>query len=172
MNEDTGLRTCTTNYWERLKQLKIYSLERRRERYIVIFMYKIVTKLYPNPGFDLTTIVLNERGEVRMDPKHNPSASAWVKRLRTASIFSKGPRLLETVLPFLGGMACLTDPEPDAADFKERLDKLLLQIPDQPTVPGLTSSMRQAHTNSILDQIRYGNPMPIPMKEVENFQPA
>ena len=88
-----------------------------------------------------------------------------MKQLRTASIFSKGPRLLETVLPFLGGMACLTDPEPNVADFKDRLDKLLVQIPDEPTVPGLTAGMRQAHTNSILDQIRYGNPTPIPMKD-------
>ena len=161
INEETGLLQCTTNYWERLKILKIYSLERRRERYIILFMYKIITKLYPNPGFDLSSIVFNERGEVRMDPKFDPRAPSWVKRLRTASIFSKGPRLLETVLPYLGGMACLTNPAPNVVDFKEKLDKVLVTIPDEPTVPGLTANMRPALSNSILDQIRHGNPTPV-----------
>ena len=129
-------------------------------------MYKIITKLYPNPGFDLSSIVLSEKGEVRMDPKFNDKAPSWVQRLRTASIFSKGPRLMETVLPFLGGMACLTNPNPNVADFKERLDKLLNCIPDKPLVPGLTASMRNAHTNSILDQIRHGGPKPVLKEKV------
>ena len=41
-NEELGMLTCTTNYWQRLKELKIYSLERRRERYMILFMYKIL----------------------------------------------------------------------------------------------------------------------------------
>ena len=33
-----GLKVCTTDYWERLKALKIFSLERRRERYMILFL--------------------------------------------------------------------------------------------------------------------------------------
>jgi hypothetical protein len=34
----------------RLKALKLYSLERRRERYTVLYMWKIIRGLVPNPG--------------------------------------------------------------------------------------------------------------------------
>ena len=36
------------NYWERLKYLKLYSLQRRRERFIIIYMWKIYMGMYPN----------------------------------------------------------------------------------------------------------------------------
>ena len=152
VDEETGLNMCTVDYWERLKQLKAYSLERRRERYIIIFMYKIINQLYPNPGIDLSSIVLNVREGIKIPAKHDPKAPQWVQRLRTASFFSKGPRLLETVLPFIGGVACLTEEIPNVDKFKEKLDELLETIPDQPTVPGLTCP---ALSNSILDQIRH-----------------
>ena len=120
VNEETGLHTCNADYWERLK---IYSLERRRERYIIIFMYKIITKLYPNPGIDLGSITLNDRQGVKIPSKFNPKAPAWVQNLRTASFFSKGPRLLEAVLPFVGGVMSLTG-TPDVNKFKDKLDEL------------------------------------------------
>ena len=125
VDEETGLNTCTPDYWEKLKQLKGYSLERRRKRYIIDFMYKIITKLYPNPGTDLSSIVLNDRQGIKIPAKHDSKAPQWVQRLRTASFFSKGPRLLETVLPFIGGVACLTEDIPDVDKFKGKLDELL-----------------------------------------------
>jgi len=36
------------NYWERLKALKVMSLQRRRERYIILQMWKILHDLIPN----------------------------------------------------------------------------------------------------------------------------
>ena len=36
------------NYHERLRKLKLYSLQRRRERYVLIHAYKIYLKLAPN----------------------------------------------------------------------------------------------------------------------------
>ena len=36
------------NYWERLKALSLYSLQRRRERYLIIYVWKIVQGLAPN----------------------------------------------------------------------------------------------------------------------------
>ncbi|XP_076042165.1 uncharacterized protein LOC143026057 [Oratosquilla oratoria] len=38
------------NYWERLKILKLYSLERRRERYIMIYVWKVLEGTAPNPS--------------------------------------------------------------------------------------------------------------------------
>ena len=37
------------NYWERLKSLKLSSLQRRRDRYILICMWKILHSKMPNP---------------------------------------------------------------------------------------------------------------------------
>lgn len=37
------------NYWERLKHLRLYSLQRRRERYIAIYVWKILEGMVPNP---------------------------------------------------------------------------------------------------------------------------
>ena len=42
------------SYWERLKRLNLYSLQRRRERYLVIYVWKIIQGLSPNfKGDDL-----------------------------------------------------------------------------------------------------------------------
>ena len=66
INLDTQGTECTTNYWERLKTLKIYSLERRRERFMILYMYKIVIELAPNPGFILD---YNDRTKRKVIPK-------------------------------------------------------------------------------------------------------
>ena len=35
-------------YWERLHELKLYSLQGRRERYIIIYIWKITQHMVPN----------------------------------------------------------------------------------------------------------------------------
>ena len=41
------------NYWERLKILRIYSIQRRNDRYRVIYTWKILQNLVPNCGLKL-----------------------------------------------------------------------------------------------------------------------
>ena len=36
------------NYWERLHELELYSLQRRSERYIIIYIWKITQNMVPN----------------------------------------------------------------------------------------------------------------------------
>ena len=36
------------NYWERLHELKLYSLLRRRDHYIIIYIWKIMQHMVPN----------------------------------------------------------------------------------------------------------------------------
>ena len=71
----TGLngenRPC---YSERLKILQIYSLERRRERYLILYVFKVLNNLVPNPGFHWE---YNERTGYRIATKREkPSTSA------------------------------------------------------------------------------------------------
>ena len=119
-------------------------------------MHKIMMNMYPNPGFSPEDITFDDRHEsIRIKPKYNSSAEDWVKRLRSASFFAKGPKLYQTVLPKLGGIAQICEPTKENLDkFKEKLDNLLQTIPDEPG-DGLG---RVALTNSILDQIRHQRP--------------
>ena len=41
VNKIRDSKLHTLNYWEKLKELRIYSQERRRERYMIIFLWKI-----------------------------------------------------------------------------------------------------------------------------------
>ena len=43
------------NYWERLHELKLYSLQRRRELYIIIYIWKITQHMVPNIDWTMGT---------------------------------------------------------------------------------------------------------------------
>ena len=43
------------DYWDRLEFFKLYSLQRRRGRYMIIYTWKVIHNLYPNPGLHLNT---------------------------------------------------------------------------------------------------------------------
>ena len=67
-DEANGLMECTTNYWERIERLKIYSLERRLERYMILYMFKIHIGLVPDLGFVKDH---NIRTNTKYFPKYN-----------------------------------------------------------------------------------------------------
>ena len=52
------------SYQERLSNLKIYSLQRRRERYIIIYVWKILENLVPNLVKPLQFYVSDRRGRL------------------------------------------------------------------------------------------------------------
>ena len=52
------------NYWERLKKLKMYSLQRRRERYIIIYTWSIIENLVPNVGNISSYAIPDKEGNV------------------------------------------------------------------------------------------------------------
>ena len=41
INRIKDCKLVSLNYWEKLQELRLYSQERRRERYMVIFLWKI-----------------------------------------------------------------------------------------------------------------------------------
>ena len=51
---------CKKSYADRLTDLKIYSLERRRERMQILYLYKIILHKVPNPGFEWTYCTRNK----------------------------------------------------------------------------------------------------------------
>ena len=134
------------NYWERLSKLNLYSLQRRRERYIIIYAWKVIQGLVPNPG--LEPMHNSRTGTHLRIPNINSASPSWVKTLRRGSFTFRGSQLFNCLPIQLRQI----DPSQSLLSFKSTLDKLLATIPDQPTVTGLN---RAAESNSLIHQMQY-----------------
>ena len=132
------------DYIDRLVSLKMYSQERRRERYQVIFIWKIAQGLVQ--GYNLEFSDSERRGRMVVPhPVHRQACSA-VRQAREATLGVKGAKifnLLPVWLRTINGVS--------VDIFKSELDKFLCGVPDQPTCAG---RQRAATTNSLLDQLQ------------------
>ena len=137
------------NYWQRLVHLKMYSQQRRLERYRVIYTWKILEQLVPNCGLSSTTS--ERRGRQVTVPALKGSAS--IKSLREQSFQVNGPKLFNCLPLSIRNLKGITVDE-----FKLKLDQFLAKIPDEPNVDGLTPSacdlFSAAPSNSVIDQSR------------------
>ena len=130
---DTTLQMpiCRKTYPERLKALNIYSLQRRRERYFIIQVYKFVIGLADNPGFRVLKYGL--RTKIRVELTFCRNALSWVKRARSASLSCHGARLYNSLPDHLRELEDIAVPtKKDVNSFKRRLDSYLSTILDNP----------------------------------------
>ena len=131
------------NYWERLKALGMYSQERRRERYLIIFTWKISMEMVK--GYKMEFIFSPRRGWSAVPKPISKTAPASVRRARESSLAVKGAALFNLCPRGLRDMAsCHQD------RFKDNLDAWLQTIPDQPTI---NDCQRAARSNSLLHQV-------------------
>ena len=135
------------NYWERLKILKIYSLERRRERYMILYIFKVFHGLVPNPGYRIQE---NDRvGPKLYVPVKDKNCSVpnliYERNMlnRSARLFNILPKEIRKNLKVK---------EVNMNMIKSMLDKLLKKIPDQPSSAKI---QKLAISNSLLHQIDY-----------------
>ena len=132
------------DYLERLQALQMLSQERRRERYMVTFIWKIsmgMVKGYHGIKFKYS----QRRGWEAVPCPIKAGAPVAVRRAREASLAHRGVAIFNLLPRGLRDMAS------DHQDrFKSNLDVWLSEIPDQPTVPG---RQRAAETNSLLHQV-------------------
>ena len=131
------------DYWDRLKQLGMYSQERRRERYQLIFIWKLSQGLVS--VYSLPFQNSDRRGTYVIVPPFATSSPSSVKKAREASLQVKGARLFNLMPVHLRNMTGVS-----VEMFKAALDTWLASIPDQPTTDG---RQRAAITNSLLDQV-------------------
>ena len=131
------------DYWHKLRLLRVFSQERRRERYMIIFLWKLNQGLVS--GYDITFTSTESRTGRKAVPANVPRTPASLKNAREGSLSVKGVALFNT-LP----VSLRNSNHGDTAMFKNHLDIFLANIPDQPTVAGL---VRGAQSNSLLHQI-------------------
>ena len=119
------------DYWMRLRLFHLYSLERRRERYMILYMVKIINGHAPNPGIRWR---VNARTGYHIElPQIPSSCPAWVSKLRRRSLLYRGPQLFNCLPIELRSETCVISSQ---ECFKSQLDTFLQTIPDQPTVAG------------------------------------
>ena len=117
-NEDLGMPICIVLYSQHLKQLKLYSLQRRQECY-VIYMHKIKVGLVPNPGIELEFNWNSYQFKPRTDRKNGRS-----------SFFMTGPHLYNSLLAKLRQLG--DNPNPGAKEVNNFKTELFV-IPHNPS---------------------------------------
>ena len=131
-------------YWDKLGTLRLYSQERRRERYMIIFVWKISQEMVS--GYTLSFTSIAERtGRKAIYTAVPQNAPAVVRQARAGTLAVRGAQLFNAM------PASLRNSEHgDILMFKNHLDIYLQNILDQPTSAGL---VRGALTNSLLHQV-------------------
>ena len=129
------------NYWERLEILNLMSLQRRRERYIIIMMWKILNGFVPN--------------DMRFEFRHN-------ERLGLKAVLPAIPRecrdrvrtRYDSSFAYLGPKMWNILPKPinllgELQKFKRELTRFVLSLPDKPPVHGYA----RANNNSLVEVV-------------------
>ena len=143
------------SYWDQLSALSLYSLERRRERYAIMYVWRILEGLTPNfneanSGGILATWNAR-RGRICRVPAVSTQASAASQRIRYSSFGITGPRLFNTLPIKLRNMTGC-----DLDVFKRKLDEFLRTVPDEPLVSGYTA-YRRADSNSLIHMVQFAD---------------
>ena len=128
------------SYWDRLKHLGLFSLQRRRERYMIFHVWKTINGLVPNDiGLEFyENARLGTRCRI---PPMKKTATQLAKSIYDNSFAVVAPKLWN-IIP----STVISAPTLDC--FKSRLSIFLRsKFPDLPPVFGYSSP----NTNSILD---------------------
>ena len=143
------------SYWEQLSTLSLYSLQRRRERYILLYVWRILEGLTPNfnqPNLGGIREYWNaRRGRLCDVPIVKARAPAAFRQMRYSSFGIIGPRLFNILPKELRNISNCT-----LEMFKRKLDKYLKTVPDEPLVSGYTS-FRRADSNSLIHMVQFAN---------------
>ena len=138
------------DYWQRLKSLKMFSQERRMERYRCIYLWKIMEGLVPNCGIEETTS--DRRGREARVPQIKSSGK--IQAIREASFQVNAPRLFNSLPQNIRNLSKISVDE-----FKIKLDKYLELLPDEPKIggyyPSACNQFSGNPSNSIIDQGRF-----------------
>ena len=145
-----------SDYWEALDYYGIYSLQRRRERYQIIYVWKILEAIVPNPVIHselssrnfINCSISPRLGRRCIIPSIRSTSSTLVKNLRFNSFHIHGCRLFNVLPAEIRNFS-----NSSVEQFKYELDKFLSTVPDLPHLPGLRKFC-PANSNSLIDMLR------------------
>ena len=149
----------SSDYWSSLSELNLLSLERRRERYQIIYLWKMIENIVPNPCVSMNGIqqkfidvrISPRNGRTCVHPNISRHCSVKIQNLRSSSFCIHACKLFNALPKDVRNATnCTTDV------FKAALDKFLEQIPDTPHLPGL-GKYCQAQSNSLIHMIPIHN---------------
>jgi hypothetical protein len=132
------------HYWDRLRALNLMSLQRRRERYIAIHIFKILHQLTPN-DICLQFYTNSRKGVCCKVP---PLVKG--SKLRIQSIYDHSFKVVGAKIWNL--LPTTIRQRNSLGSFKAALTKFLLLLQDNPPVPGISSA------NSLIDVLQSGGP--------------
>ena len=136
-----------------MSKMNMLSLQRRLERYRIIYSWKVLENLVPNCGLqEVEASAESRRGRRLAVPDIDRKAST-AKQLN--QVFQvHGPKLFNCLPAKIRNMTKV-----GLDDFKMALDKWLESISDQPKVDGLTPGVQDlsgVYSNSIIYQTKRG----------------
>ena len=140
------------DYWQRLNILNLYSLERRRERFLIIYAWEQIEGLAEN----ILNLKLSERGS-RGRIITCPNIPWNIPKLHRSIIHNSPARKMIRLFNSLPAhLRNITGVTKDT--FKKHLDKFLKTVPDEPKLMDSKYSRRvAAESNSIINQIAAGS---------------
>ena len=132
----TGLREI--HYWDRLQRLSLMSLQRRRERFIIMHMWKIL-HLHTSNDINVQFVTRPRFGNLAIIPSACKYSSAANQSLYDSSFAVLGPKLWNAMPYHLNSIS-------DKEHFKSQLTQFMLSLPDTPPIRGYTPQ----NSNSLL----------------------
>ena len=131
----------------------MYSLERRRERYSIIYLWKIMEGHVPNFSHSdhagIQAVWHPHRGHSCIVPTVNLRCPKYFQTIRYASFGIRGPRLFNILPAKIRNITGVS-----VNSFKHSLDKYLHTVPDEPQIKGYTA-MRRTESNSLIYMARF-----------------
>lgn len=107
------------DYWGRLKPLKLFSLERRRDRYAILYIYKILHGMTTN-NINIRFYTNKRQGRLCHIQRVNLRATTRVKTLKENAFATRGPLLFNCLPRHLRNSE-----EHNLEKFKNQLDQFL-----------------------------------------------
>ena len=135
------------DYYQRLKSLNLYSAERRRDRYLLLYVFKIIQGRVPNPG--ISHKHSQRRGKVIVTPPVRSSKSSTAGTLYHNSFNRRAARAFNALPRYIRNLPNDTSPEL----LKKKIDGFLSSVPDEPRLPGYFPT-NSAASNLLEDQVR------------------
>ena len=127
------------DYWERLVELEISSLQRRREKLILLYVWKIKNQILPNSinlNFKLEKRTKAMKAVIKSLPRIQSKTITKMDEsilVRSARLWNKLPANITTINNY--------------QKFKTKLTLFLSKLPDKPPMPGYN----YGNNNSVID---------------------